>query len=182
MNLARYGCIVVRSVLRSCVMNTTQRLQSRSGSRAILLAVLACVVGLLGGCNKAIAPKFEAVGVRQLTNTDERSTIEFSIEATNPNKEPIPLKQISYRVEIDGVEVFAGVRSPETTLHTYSSHIFKLPAVLPMASISGSGEVEYRLIGTVEYIPPGRLAEVLFDAKVKVPEAPLDLSGTINLN
>ncbi len=136
---------------------------------------------LLSGCNKALAPTFQAVGVREIEQGDERSVIEFSIEATNPNKEPIPLRQVHYKVELDGVEVFSGVRSPEIMLHMYSSHVFTLPAVLPIEAIKSSGEVSYALTGTVQYIPPGRLSEVLFDAKLKVPEAILELSGTINM-
>jgi Late embryogenesis abundant protein len=134
----------------------------------------------LGGCNKAIAPTFKAMGVREIEHENDRSVIEFSIEATNPNKEPIPLRRVYYAVELDGVEVYSGMRSPQTTLHTYSSHLFTLPAVIPGDLLSNAGEVEYRLIGRVEYIPPGRLSEVLFDAEMKVPEAPMDISGTIN--
>lgn len=147
-------------------------------------ALLVAGVGtsmLAGGCNKALPPTFSAVGVREVEKSADRSMIEFMIEATNPNKEPIPLRQIHYTVELNGVEVFAGVRSPETTLHTYSSYVFELPAVLELESLSGTGEIAYSLIGTAQYIPPGRLSEVLFDAEVKVPEAALNLTGTINL-
>ncbi len=148
----------------------------------IMMGVLIAGSGLvLSGCNKALAPTFQAVGVREIEQGHERSVIEFSIEATNPNKEPIPLRQVHYAVELDGIEVFLGVRSPEITLHMYSSHTFTLPAVLPIESINRSGEVSYSLVGTVQYIPPGRLSEVLFDAELKVPKAVLELSGTINM-
>ena len=125
---------------------------------------------MLGGCSKALSPTFTAVGVREVERNNDRSVIEFIIEAKNPNREPIPLKEIQYAVAIDGQEVFTGLRSPE---------------VLPMdvvGAVGSAGDIQYRLNGSVEYIPPGRLAEVLFDAKLKVPTAPIDLSGTINLN
>ena len=134
----------------------------------------------LGGCSKAVAPTFAAVGVREVQHDGDRSVIEFLIEATNPNQDPIPLRQVHYTVKLDGQEVFSGVRSPETTLHTYSSHVFELPAVLELGSFSGLGVVNYTIVGTVQYIPPGQLSEVLFDAEIKVPEAILNLSGTIN--
>ncbi|MGV6815118.1 MAG: LEA type 2 family protein [Phycisphaerales bacterium] len=136
---------------------------------------------MLGGCSKALSPTFTAVGVRELERNNDRSVIEFIIEAKNPNREPIPLKEIQYAVTIDGQEVFTGLRSPEVSLHTYATQTFTLPAVLPMNTVGSAGEIQYRLNGSVEYIPPGRLAEVLFDAKLEVPEAPIDLSGTINL-
>jgi len=143
-----------------------------------MIALSACA--LLGGCTNTLVPTFTAVGVREVVNEGDRSVIEFSIEATNPNKEPIPLKRVYYTVEINGVEVFSGMRSTETTLHTYSSHVFVLPAVVPGDTLKGVGKVSYSLTGVAQYIPPGRLSEVLFDAEMKVPEAVINLSGTIN--
>jgi LEA14-like dessication related protein len=156
------------------VMNTTRFLTDR----ALLLTSLCLAAMLLTGCSKALAPSFEAVGVRELERDDTRSVVEFTVRATNPNNEPIPLRRVLYRVEIGDEVVFEGVRSPETTLHTYSSHEFVLPAVLPSDMLRGS--IDYALIGSVQYIPPGRLSEVLFDAEIKVPEALLDLRGSID--
>jgi len=133
---------------------------------------------LLVGCNSAVAPGFEAVGVQEVERDAEKSVIEFRVRATNPNADPIPLRTVSYRVEINGEEVFQGVRSPETTLHNYADSEFVLPAVIPSEALRGS--IEYALSGYVQYIPPGRLSEVLFDAEIRVPEAPLNITGTIN--
>ena len=172
------------SVLPSCVMiQSTNNPTSRVFSKVSwpVKAIVFLGMGLwLGGCNKALAPSFTAVGVREVQNDGDRSVIEFLVKATNPNQEPIPLRQVHYTVELNGEQVFAGVRSPETTLHTYASHVFTLPAVLERSSFAGAGVVNYTLRGTVQYIPPGQLAEVLFDAKMKVPQATLKLSGTIN--
>ena len=140
-------------------MMNTERLIS---NRAVLVSLMAMPAMVMTACSNSLAPSFEAMGVR----------------ATNPNGDPIPLRRVSYRVQIDGVIVFEGVRSPETTLHTYSSHEFTLPAVLPSDRLVGS--VDYALLGSVQYIPAGRLSEVLFDAEIKVPEAPLDLRGSID--
>jgi len=156
------------------VMNTARFLTVRAPLFALCLLVTLMQVG----CNKAIAPSFEAVGVRELERDETRSVIEFVVRATNENDEPIPLRTVSYRVQIGDEVLFQGVRSPETTLHTYSSHEFVLPAVLPTDRLRGS--IEYTLIGSVQYIPPGRLSEVLFDAEIEVPEAPLNIAGTID--
>ncbi len=145
-----------------------------------LLPLTLAALALLGGCANTHPPTFRAVGVSEVSRDHDRSVIEFLVEATNPNREPIPLKRVSYRVEIGGEVVFTGVRSAETTLHTYSSHVFALPAVLPASTLGGAGEVHYAVTGSATYIPPGRLAEVLFDAEIAVPEAPIELSGTIN--
>lgn len=144
----------------------------------MMTAFLALVPLLLVGCSKALAPGFEAVGVQEIERSSDRSVIEFRVRATNPNREPIPLRTINYRVEINGEQVYEGVRSPETTLHTYSDSEFVLPAVVPVEYLSGT--IDYALLGYVQYIPPGRLSEVLFDAEIRVPEAELNLQGTID--
>jgi len=155
-------------------MNTTRSLLNH----ASLLLLSALLIMGLGGCNKSLAPTFEAVGVREVQRDGDRTVLEFKVLATNPNPEPIPLRSISYLVSIGDSVVFKGVRSPETTLHTYSEHEFTLPAIVPSELLSGS--FEYALLGSVQYIPPGRLSEVLFDADIKVPEAILDISGSID--
>ena len=141
------------------------------------IVILAAPLLLLVGCSNAVAPGFEAVGVQEVERDAEKSVIEFRVRAINPNADPIPLRTVSYRVEINGEQVFEGVRSPETTLHTYAESEFVLPAVIRSELLRGS--IEYALSGSVQYIPPGRLSEVLFDAEVRVPEASLDISGTI---
>ncbi|MFK7883341.1 MAG: LEA type 2 family protein [Phycisphaerales bacterium] len=149
----------------------------------LILSILSAVLLLAPvGCAKNYAaPTFDAVGVQESVQTDGLSILTFDIEATNPNREPMALGQATYTLSLDGTDVFTGVRSPESTLHTFSSHTFSLPAVIPADLISSTGEIPYRLRGTVIYKNPGALADVLFDAEVIVPEATLDLDGTINL-
>ena len=156
-------------------MITTPALPNRVlRSTALFLSML-----LLTGCHNTSSPRFEAVGVREVEREGDRSVIEFSVLATNPNPDPIPLRTISYRVRIGDEVVFEGVRSPETTLHNYSTHEFILPAVIPSEMLLRS--FQYELHGSVQYIPPGRLSEVLFDAEILVPEAALDLVGSVDV-
>lgn len=136
------------------------------------------------GCSSYRAPTFEAVAVRELQRENDLAVVVFVIEATNPNPEPMQFGQASYTLWLDGREVFSGVRSPQATVHTYSKHTFELPAVVP-ASLTDAptdhAELPYRLSGSVIYKNPGALADVLFDAEVVVPQASIDLEGTINL-
>lgn len=132
-------------------------------------------------CSGYQAPTFEAVGVREVERSDDQAVLAFRVEATNPNRDPMVLGPATYTLSIDGNDVFTGVRSPESTLHTYSSHVFELPAVVPANLTSTTGAITYQLRGSVIYKNPGALADVLFDAEVIVPEASLDLSGTIDL-
>ncbi len=143
--------------------------------------MLAAPLAGLAACSAYQPPTFEAVGVREVERSNEHAVLTFSVQATNPNREPMELGPATYTLSIDGADVFTGVRSPQSTLHTYSSHVFQLPAVIPAEISDAIGEVDYRLRGIVVYKNPGALSDVLFDSEVIVPEATLNLSGSIDL-
>ena len=56
----------------------------------------------LGGCSNALAPSFEAVGVREVERDADRSVLEFSVRATNPNPDPIPLRSWKFLLKMAG--------------------------------------------------------------------------------
>jgi len=134
------------------------------------------------GCSSVRDPRFETMGVREVERTETRTVYAFLVKATNPNKEPIPLREVSYKVTLDGDYTFEGVRSPETTLHTYGEHTFELPAVFELTPGQLSGVVDYKLNGSVKYLRPGALAEVMFESKVSVPKAGFHLRGQVNVD
>lgn len=136
---------------------------------------------VVAGCSAYRPPTFEAVGVREVERTDDLAVLVFTVRATNPNREPMPLNRASYTVRLGDETVFSGVRSPESTLNTFDSNTFELPAVIPAALSDRRGEMPYSISGHVVYRRPGALADVLFDANITVPEARLNLSGTVNL-
>ncbi len=138
-------------------------------------------LALLTGCSSYQSPTFEAIGVREVERTDEHAVLVFTLKATNPNRDPMPLRRADYSVILGENEVFRGTRSPEATINTFGTHTFELPAVVPATLAGGTGEVPFGIRGSVIYRRPGALADVLFDANISVPEAPLDLSGTVNL-
>lgn len=135
----------------------------------------------MAGCSAYRAPTFETLGVREAERTDDLTVLVFTVRATNPNREPMPLNRASYTVSLGEEAVFSGVRSPESTIDTFGQSTFELPAVVPTRLSAGTGELAYRIRGFVVYREPGALADVLFDANVSVPEATLDLSGTVDL-
>ena len=154
----------------------TQR--SVLGVKTLLAGVLVCAIA---GCTSTLPPTFSADGIRELESFDGRTRVVFLINAENPNREPIPLEQIAYRVSLDGEDVYSGLRSPETTLPGYSSLLFELPAIVGSTVLSSGRDVQYAIDGSVKYHVPGVFAEVLYDADIKVPEAPMKIEGTINL-
>ena len=147
-----------------------------------IAAVLLGAATLLSGCAGSIQPPtFTAESVRELETVDGRTRMVFVVNATNPNREPIPLERVQYSVSIDGDLLFTGVRSPESTLPGFSSQVFELPAVVGEESLRTGRVVSYLLDGSVKYHMPGPLAEVLYDADLRVPEAPLNIEGSIDL-
>ena len=136
---------------------------------------------LLAGCSNYKAPTFETISVREVQRTGDLAVLTFVIQATNPNREPMHLGQATYALDLDGAQVFSGVRSPEATINTYSTHRFELPAVVPATLTDAAGPLPYRLRGSVIYKNPGAFADVLFDAEMVVPEATIDIEGTIDL-
>lgn len=151
--------------------------------RTLLARACPAVAALmLAGCSSYQAPSFEAVSVREAERTDTHAVLIFEVRATNPNREPMPLGMASYTLRFDDGVIFEGVRSPESTIDTYATNTFELPAVIPAGLITRHGRVKYALEGTVIYRRPGAFADVLFDAQITVPEAPMNIDGVIDLD
>lgn len=145
---------------------------------ALLMPILAAA---LTGCSAYRSPSFEAIGVREVERTDEHAVLVFTVKATNPNREPMPLRRADYTVRIGDDAIFTGTRSPESTVNTFGTHTFELPAVVPASAVGARGQIHYAIRGSVIYKRPGALADVLFDANLSVPKATLVLDGSVNM-
>jgi len=143
-------------------------------------AVLFLAVLPLVGCSSVHPPRFDVVSVSPAHQSDEGVVLTFTLDATNDNADPMPLRTAAYTLTLDGHAVFAGQRSPEATIPSFGSQRFELPAVIPYDYDIPVGTAKYTITGTVSYLEPGRLKEVLFDTDVRVPEAPLAVGGTID--
>lgn len=144
------------------------------------ILVLLLAAALTGGCSRYKSPTFTAISVEPAEQSEDALVLVFTIESTNPNDEPIPLRKASYTLLLDGTPVFRGDRSPETTLGKFNAERFELPAVIPLDQAPDAGTVRYEIRGTVTYQTPGSLADVLFDAGIIVPTAPLRVGGNVN--
>ncbi|MEK6701782.1 MAG: LEA type 2 family protein [Planctomycetota bacterium] len=132
-----------------------------------LLLFLSCVT-FLAGCSDT-APRLSVVGVREIERTDQGTVLAIDIDAENANDEAMPLREIGYSISINGRTVFAGARSPEATIRRFGTQRLTVPAVVSGSGTSTSGVYEVR--GDLEYVAPGRLAEILFDTGVRTPSA-----------
>ena len=138
------------------------------------------LAAVAAGCSRPGPPRFEAVGVTRAGASDEGVELVFRIAAINDDPDPLPLRKVTYSLSLEGAEVFSGVRSPETTVSRFETHEFDLPALVPASYDTRTDPVPYRLSGSVTYLTPGKLAEVLFESDILVPEASLNLAGEID--
>jgi len=120
-------------------------------------------------CSSYKDPSLRVTGVDVRERSADAVVVEFTVEAENPNEEPLPLKEFLYSVSVDGKHVFDGFRSPEATLRRFGTQHLKIPAVIPAAA-ARDGTVWCRMNATLAYTTPGDLAKVLFDADVRRPE------------
>ena len=150
------------------------------------LAAMMLMLGgavVLGGCESATSPRLEHAAATVTERTPAGVAMAFTLDAYNDNDIPLPLRDVTYSVWIDGREVFKGKRSAEATLRRKGVQQLKLPAVLALApgDAPPEGVKEYRLRGSLTYVTPGRLAELLFDTGVRVPTAGFETEGTVDL-
>jgi hypothetical protein len=141
--------------------------------------------GLCGvGCESYSAPVLSVAKAEPTERTQDGAAMLFTLDARNDNDEPLPLREVEYRVDLDGKEVFHGSRSAEATLRRVGIQQLRLPAAVPITQDTSSvvaGPVRYRLTGSLYYITPGRLAETLFDAGVHKPSVSFNFEGDIDL-
>lgn len=137
---------------------------------------------LATGCSSTKPPTFHIAGV-QLREQNERGTeLVFEIEAANPNGREVPLYEADYALVLNGQRVFQGVRTPEATLGRYAVQHFSLPVVVSADQMPPGTQIPYRFEGTITYVMPGALAEILFDRELRRPKAVLSDSGTLDLS
>jgi len=133
-----------------------------------LIAFALCLLAA-AGCGHT-RPTVEVRGVEVRSNGPDGSVLAFTLVATNPGDEILPLKRVDYRVELNGREVYSGFRAPETTLSPNGVRTIVLPAAIagPLTAAPG----DYRVEGTILYTKPGQIAELLFEAGIDRPRAP----------
>jgi hypothetical protein len=155
---------------------------TRTASLSLCLLLAALLSGSTG-CSSTKPPRLSVTSAAITDESPDGLVITFDIAAANPNLAQIPLRDISYSLFLDGKRVFEGSRSPEATLARLAIQELRLPAAIPIDAEHPrpTGTVPYRLEGTLTYIPPGKLMEVLYDSGIPRPTTSLVHEGVVDV-
>jgi hypothetical protein len=135
---------------------------------------------LAGGC-AGPAPLVEVVGATVGELTSEAARIDLELRLVNRGSEPVRLRTFAYRLAVGGATVYAGRHSAEATLDRGIERRLVIPAVVSLEDTGGAGLVRYRVHGSVEYLERRRIAEILFDATLRRPQAGFEGEGQVAL-
>jgi len=150
--------------------------------RVLTAALLAWTAASLVACSRYASPELSVADARVTERTPDGIAIEFTLDAVNTNEVALPLKTIQYTLDLDGRRVFSGERAPEATLRRFGAQQIRLPVAIPADAGDErlTGERPYRLRGSLVYLTPGELADVLFDARLYRPTVSFADGGVID--
>jgi hypothetical protein len=163
-------------------MGIYRRFVGWSARAGLMIGVICGATG--AGCSTYDDPTLSVAAAQVTERSPEGIVISFTVDASNPNPDALPLRGATYSLEIEGRTVFSATRSAEATLRRLGTQRIVLPAAIPastMAGLANSGLVTYRLSGTLQYITPGALAELLFDTGVRQPDVSFSQTGQLDL-
>ena len=151
----------------------------------LIMAILAVMA--LSGCNVLQPPAVQVQDVAQIETTSDGTVLNFRLAMGNPNSESLQLLEVSYELIVDGQVVYEGRRAAQRTLGPRTEAEMELPAVIPFARIGWGEEslprgAPYHLRGTLQYVTPGYIAEILFDTGVRRPRIAFADQGEITLD
>lgn len=141
------------------------------------IRVLAPLVALLlvagcAGVTSLEAPELDVVDVRMLGGDLSGQQLRVRLKVTNPNDRALPVKGITYRMEVGGEQFATGESERAFTVPALGSTEFDMTMNADMAGalfrLLGSGRrldvVDYRLSGKVS-LSSGLLRSIPFDEK-----------------
>ncbi|MBX3390919.1 MAG: hypothetical protein KF691_15830 [Phycisphaeraceae bacterium] len=135
------------------------------------------------GCSGVATPKLSIVDVRQDEHEPSGRRMMVVVKAENLSDEQLPLRDATYVVRLDGKEVFNGQRSPESTLRKWGVQELHFPVALPADRWPTTDvPVRYDISGSLVYLPPGKLNEILYDYHLLRPTASFSGTGQVSLH
>ena len=146
------------------------------------IAALSSALLLLAGCKQTPVATVSIANVGVSTVTDEAAVLVFRLDAGAMGDEPLSLKEVKYTLSIDGHVVFSGTRYAEATTTAELSQTIDLPAPIPASEVQWPlhGVRRYRIHGSVAFLRPGPIGEMLYDLGVKRRRVRFSESGGLD--
>jgi LEA14-like dessication related protein len=147
-----------------------------SGPRRLLMVALAALA--LGGCASTLkleAPKLSVVSMKMQSADIFSQRILVRMRVMNPNARELPIKGITYRIEVNDAELAEGVSDTPFIVPAMGEAEFDVNLTANLASAlsqllgkrGSSDTLEYRLIGNVA-LSSGFLRRIPFDERGSV--------------
>jgi hypothetical protein len=144
------------------------------------------------GCASYHDPVIRVTDARVTEITNEAVAVRFGMDLHNPNDEALTLLEFDYDVSINGKHAYSGMRAAETVLAIQGDKHVEIPAVIhldatlpPPESPENSGgsanAMSYSINGSLRYITPGKIMQILFDTGVRKPSAGFRSTGEIQM-
>lgn len=130
------------------------------------------------GC--VAAPQLDVTEHRLGQATDAAQRVEFVVEVSNSSDVAVSLREIEYRLQLDGQTVYSGRRAAQSTLPAGGTVQLVLPAIIAREQSARIDAERYQLGGNVSYITPGVLARLLRDVGMPRPRVSFSDSGELN--
>jgi hypothetical protein len=156
---------------------------------AVTMTALASGIAALAGCENRQPPKLTLVDAAVTQVSTEAIAFDVAVDMVNPNQKELELREFRYTVSVDGRQVFQGRRSAQASLPAEGGKRVRLPGVVRYDQMNWPAPPEggpppqasYRLSGSLTYVVPGALAEILFDTGVRKPKVGFSGSGEVAL-
>jgi len=147
-----------------------------------IVAASLLVAAALTGCSGVKAPRVELRDVSIGEVSDEGFVLDFALDLNNPNTETLDLYEFEYVVTVNGRRLYTGRRSAQAALSPGGGQTVAVPAVVTFGDLGVDhvpDSLDYALNGSLWYVTPDELAQILFDSGVNRPNVGFTFTGRL---
>lgn len=137
---------------------------------------------IVTGCGATPKPVVEVASVGISSRSEDAAVLVFQLDVHSSTEQPLSLREVRYTASLDGRVVFRGTRFAETTATHDRAHTIDLPIPVraDQAQWPLEGQREYRITGSVAYLRPGPVGEMLYDLGLKRKRVRFGESGALD--
>ena len=151
-------------------------------ARILPIAFLAA----MSGCSGFREPVITIVDAQVTERSDIAIGLGLRLDLANSNNEPVELFEFTYAITINGAGTYRGKWSASATLPANGSRQLVIPAVVRYDQLgwtenSMPAEARFDVSGSLLYIAPGDIAEILFDTGVRKPKVSFNGQGILRI-